>query len=444
MPVVRLSRRSEAAGGAGNVALNLASLGLQVTVGGYVGDDDAGRRLLGLLERAGVECRVVTASDARPTVTKTRIFGGRQQMLRVDDEVSTPAAGADQDTLSGLISPSLESRPAAVVLSDYDKGAVTPHLCQSLIAVARPLGIQVLIDPKGRDFRKYFGATAMTPNRSEFEAAARLGNLDGLDFRDAARRFRSELGLDFLAVTRGKNGVSLFDEVSDREFPATAREVFDVSGAGDTLIATLTAGLAAGLGRDDAVRLANVAAGMAVCRIGTSPVQCDELLAELNSGGYSRCPEKVIKLDGLLRLADGWRARSEQVVFTNGCFDLLHLGHVTLLATAGGMGHRLVVGMNTDRSVRALKGESRPVVAQADRARVVAGLASVDAVVLFDEETPLRLIEALRPDVLVKGADYAESQVVGADLVKAWGGRVVLVPLVEGRSTTRMLNREGV
>ena len=245
--------------------------------------------------------------------------------------------------------------------------------------------------------------------------------------------------LDFLVVTRGEQGVSLFDEQGVRDFPAVAREVFDVSGAGDTVIATLAAGMAAGLDRDDALNLANLAAGVVVGKVGTTPIRPDELLDALLIERLAEQSHKIYALEALERQVADWRARGQRIVFTNGCFDLLHVGHVTLLALARRQGDRLVVGLNTDRSVRALKGETRPVVTQGDRAQVLAGLASVDAVVLFDEDTPLRLIESLRPDVLVKGGDYIESQVVGADLVKSCGGKIVLVPLIEGRSTTSLI-----
>jgi D-beta-D-heptose 7-phosphate kinase/D-beta-D-heptose 1-phosphate adenosyltransferase len=266
-----------------------------------------------------------------------------------------------------------------------------------------------------------------------------VGDRSESAFREAAGRMRDGLELDFLAVTRGERGVSVFDDSGDHDFPAVAREVFDVSGAGDTLIAALVAGLAAGVHRDDAVRLAIVAAGVVVGKVGTAPVRRDELLAALLADPLAAQSDKVCGLDALLSRVDGWRGRGERVVFTNGCFDLLHRGHVTLLARARGEGDRLVVGLNSDRSVRALKGEGRPVVSEDDRAHVLAGLGCVDAVVVFDEETPLRLVEAVRPDVLVKGADYSGKVIVGADLVRAWGGAVTLIPLVEGASTTRLV-----
>lgn len=441
VPVVRLSRRSETPGGAGNVARNLAALGLDVVVAGLVGDDDPGRRLRRLLEDASVEGRTVVASDGRPTITKSRVIGGHQQMLRIDEEVPGPVPEADQDRLLEAIEASFPSQPAAVVLSDYDKGAMTPRVCRALTAEARRRGVPVLVDPKGRDFRKYARATALTPNRHEFERATGVGDRDEPPFREAAQRLRDGLELDFLAVTRGELGVSVFDEGGDRDIPAVAREVFDVSGAGDTLVATLAAGLAAGLDRDDAVRLANVAAGVVVGKVGTALVRRDELLTAMLADPLAAQSDKVCGLDALLRRIMEWRARGEKVVFTNGCFDLLHLGHISLLARARGEGDRLVVGLNSDRSVRALKGEGRPVVGETDRAHVLAGLGCVDAVVVFEEETPRRLVETLRPDVLVKGADYSDKAIVGADLVRSWGGTVVLVPLVDGRSTTQILAR---
>jgi D-beta-D-heptose 7-phosphate kinase/D-beta-D-heptose 1-phosphate adenosyltransferase len=440
VPIVRLSRRTEAPGGAGNVLLNLAALGLRAIAAGIVGDDDAGRRLRSLLEEAGVETGPLVTCRGRLTVTKSRVIGGHQQMIRVDEESTEPVPEADLDR---LLEVSLEAEDglAAVVLSDYAKGALPGRVCQALIGAARRRGIPILVDPKERTFGKYAGATALTPNLHEFERAVGRGPLAEPALRDAAERLRRELGLDFLVVTRGDKGLSLFDAEGTSDFPAVAREVFDVSGAGDTIIATLAAGLVAGLDRDEALKLANLAAGIVVGKVGTTPVQRDELLGALAAERYAMPSHKVCALSTLLQRVAGWRARGQRIVFTNGCFDLLHVGHVTLLARARAEGDRLIVGVNTDGSVRGLKGPERPVITQDDRAQVLAGLSSVDAVVLFDEPTPLALIESLRPDVLVKGADYAEDQVAGAEVVKAWGGKVVLVPLLEGRSTSRILAR---
>jgi D-beta-D-heptose 7-phosphate kinase/D-beta-D-heptose 1-phosphate adenosyltransferase len=443
VPVVRLSHRSESAGGAGNVLLNLVSLGIQATAAGFIGDDEAGRRLQRRMEDVGIATAPVVRWDGRSTIIKTRVIGGHQQMIRIDEESTTRVSLADQDRLMEAVRLCVDDGFEAIILSDYEKGAVSEPLCRFLIAEARRRAIPVLVDPKGRDFRKYARATTLTPNRREFEAAVGVDESVEPAFRDAGRRLRDELGLDFLLVTQGERGISLFDHRGVSDFPALAREVFDVSGAGDTVIATLTAGIVAGLELDDALSLANLAAGIVVGKIGTTPIHRDELQEALRAEQSASHLQKVCAFEPLLRRVADWRARGERIVFTNGCYDLLHVGHVTLLARAQREGTKLIVGLNTDRSVRALKGESRPVVSQDDRAHVLASLSSVDAVVVFDEDTPLRLIQGIRPDVLVKGGDYSMDQVVGADLVQSWGGKVVLVPLVEGRSTTNLLSRHG-
>jgi D-beta-D-heptose 7-phosphate kinase/D-beta-D-heptose 1-phosphate adenosyltransferase len=453
VPVVRLSRRSEAPGGAGNVALNLAALGLHVTAAGIVGDDDAGKRLRSLLEAAGVDIRPVIACTGRSTVTKTRVIGGHQQMIRIDEETSDPVPEAEIDRLLEASAGSwqgagahrlghrLEDSVATVVLSDYAKGTLPDRVCRALIASARQRGVPVLVDPKGRAFGRYARATALTPNVHELEQAIGAGPLMGSALHDAAERLRCELTLEFLVVTRGEQGLSLFDERGASDFPAVAREVFDVSGAGDTVIVTLATGLAGGLNRDEALKLANLAAGIVVGKVGTAPIERVELLGALNAHRFALPSPKVCDLATLVERVAAWRGRGERIVFTNGCFDLLHVGHITLLTLARSEGDRLIVGLNTDRSVSGLKGPGRPVIAEDDRAQVLAGLSSVDAVVLFDDPTTLSLIERLRPDVLVKGADYTEAQVAGAEAVKSWGGTVVLVPLLEGRSTTQILGR---
>ncbi len=441
VPVVRLTRRSETAGGAGNVLLNLAGLGVDASAAGFIGDDDAGRRLRGLLDRAGVDGSSLVTWGGRPTITKTRVLGGHQQMLRLDDEAQAPPPEAEADRLLQAVLPLLDATIRAVVLSDYAKGALPERVCRALIAEARRRGIPTLVDPKGRDFVKYAGATALTPNRHEMEVAAGIDGHDDEAMHRAGRRMLGELGLDFLAVTLGERGIRLFDADGSRDFPAAAREVFDVSGAGDSVIATLAASTAAGIELGDALRLANLAAGVVVGKVGTTPISARELLDAMRTEQLVEQSHKVCDADELARRAAGWRSRGERVVFTNGCFDLLHVGHVSLLARSRREGDRLVVGLNSDQSVRSLKGPTRPVVAEGDRAQVLAGLASVDAVALFGEETPMRLIQAVRPDVLVKGGDYAEDQVVGGEFVKSYGGRVAIIPLVEGRSTTGLIAR---
>lgn len=442
VPVVHLSRETATAGGAANVARNLAALGLRVEVAGVTGEDDGRTRLLAELARCGVDAEAVLAVGDRGTTVKTRVVGNHQQMIRIDEEHAGPLATADRERLLAAVTHRLTGA-AVLVLSDYAKGVLGPALCRALIEAARASGVPVLVDPKGRDFTRYAGATLVTPNRAELALAtgAEAANLGAL--LAAGRELRQQLGLTLLVVTLSEHGMALISAEGERLIPAVAREVFDVSGAGDTVIAAFAAGLAAGLDHTDTAHLANLAAGVVVGKVGTAPITADELLAAISGEAALEQAAKVMPTPAAADQVRRWQAAGERVVFTNGCFDLLHVGHVTYLERARRYGHRLVVGLNTDRSVRALKGPDRPVIREDDRARVLAALASVDAVVLFDEDTPLDLIRHLRPDVLAKGADYREEEVVGAAEVKSWGGQVVLVPLVEDRSTTGIIRRLG-
>jgi D-beta-D-heptose 7-phosphate kinase/D-beta-D-heptose 1-phosphate adenosyltransferase len=337
----------------------------------------------------------------------------------------------------------VERLPAVdvLLLSDYAKGVLSGDLCARLIAAGAARGVPVLVDPKGRDFGRYRGATVLTPNRVELALATGVdaADLDGLLRRAAS--LRAELGLEVLVLTLGELGMALVAEGGTTRVPALAREVFDVSGAGDTVIATMAAGRAAGLDPLDTAHLANLAAGVVVGHRGTAAITAGELAAAIAGEAALEQAAKVQGLAGMQARVAQWRAGGERIVFTNGCFDLLHVGHVTYLERARRHGQRLVVGLNSDRSVRALKGPRRPLIGEQDRARVLAALAAVDGVVLFDEATPIELIRALRPDVLAKGADYREEDVVGAAEVKGWGGQVVLVPLVADQSTTGIVAR---
>jgi D-beta-D-heptose 7-phosphate kinase/D-beta-D-heptose 1-phosphate adenosyltransferase len=440
VPVLRLARESESAGGAANVARNLAALGLEVHLAGMTGEDEARSALLRDLSGQGIGPGAVLAAPDRVTTVKTRVIGDHQQMLRLDSEHPLPLDVGSEDRLLTRIRPLLE-RADALVLSDYGKGVLTETVCRRLIATAREAALPVLVDPKGRDFTRYAGATLITPNRAELSLAcgSRADDLDSL--LQAARSMRSALDLAWMVLTLSEQGMILIEADGIRRIPASAREVFDVSGAGDTVIATFAAGLAAGLGHADTAHLANLAAGVVVGKVGTAVVSAGELLAAVLGESALEQAAKICEPGQALERLRRWRAAGERIVFTNGCFDLLHVGHVTYLERARRHGHRLVVGLNTDRSVRALKGADRPLIGEQERARVLAALASVDMVVLFDEKTPLKLIRTIRPDVLVKGADYREDEVVGAPEVKGWGGQVVLVPLVENRSTTEIIRR---
>ena len=440
VPVLRLAHETEVAGGAANVARNLVGLGLKVSIAGITGSDLQRERLLSLLAGQGIDTGCVIADASRPTTSKTRIVADHQQMLRIDAERTESIQPALAERLFGAVRPAFDAVDV-VLLSDYGKGVLTGELCARLISAARERGLAVLVDPKGKAFERYRGATLITPNRAELALAAGVDG-DGLDaLLTAAAEVRAGLGLEQLLLTLGELGVALVDAAGVKHIPAVAREVFDVSGAGDTVIATVAAGCAAGLDPLDTAHLANLAAGVVVGKVGTAAITADELAAAIASEAALEQAAKIGNLDEVATRVRQWRGQGERVVFTNGCFDLLHVGHVTYLERARRHGHRLVVGLNSDRSVRALKGPERPLIGEQDRARVLAALASVDAVVLFDQDTPIELIRRLRPDVLAKGADYREDEVVGSAEVRSWGGQVVLVPLVENHSTTDIIGR---
>lgn len=441
VPVVLLKQQNERAGGAANVAANLAQLGIKTMMAGVIGDDAEGRSLLQMLKGLHISSNAIVTSAERPTVTKTRILGGHQQMMRLDMESRAPFTNMETSSLLHLIINAMEQKPSAIILSDYAKGVLSDELCRAVINKANALDIPVLVDPKGRDYSKYQGATALTPNKKETAEACGVSSADNEKLLKAAAKLRDELGLQFLAVTRGEEGISLLEKDQTIHIPAAAKQVFDVSGAGDTVIATLAAGLVHGLSHRQAFELANIAAGIVVGKVGTVPIDREELLAELLSQGSFEQADKICSLDTLVNRVKQWKSQKQTIVFTNGCFDLLHTGHVTYLEAAKKTGDKLVLGLNTDRSVSALKGPTRPVIHEADRARVLAALEAVDAVILFDEDTPLKLIDAIRPDIIVKGSDYTEDQVVGGKEVKSWGGKVVLIDIVPGRSTSGIIEK---
>ena len=439
VPVVHAGHRTDQAGGAANVAANIAGLGASATLISFIGADDDGQRLQQCLSKMGVAEQLVKVSS-HPTTSKLRILGGNQQILRLDEEKTTPFA--DEAYLQLLRSvEQVIPNVSAVILSDYAKGVLTQHICQSIIALARKANIPVLVDPKQRSFARYRGATTICPNLPELSTALGMAG-DSVDHvLRAGQQLASELDLDYLTVTLSEKGIAILRDGSKEVFPAVARQVFDVSGAGDTVIATLALAIASDLDVRTAAQLANIAAGVVVSKVGTVPVTSNDLLSSLMPEIELNAEEKVVELDQLKRRVSFWKSRGKKVVFTNGCFDLLHIGHIRLLQQARREGDHLIVAINSDRSVSCLKGPSRPIVSERDRAYVLAALGVVDAVVIFGEETPLQLIEALRPDVLVKGGDYIEETVVGAQEMRSWGGRVKIVPTVEGFSTTALIER---
>lgn len=443
VPVVLLKQSEDRAGGAANVAANLSGLGLHTEIIGCIGDDVTGKILTQIIADSGIVVTNIMTSKLRPTVSKTRVMSGNQQIVRIDDESATAFSVEENQQLLSNVTQALNNKPAMVILSDYAKGVLSDSTCKTIIEHCKKLNIPVIADPKGRDYSKYKGASTLTPNKKETAEACGVDINETEALLHAAEQLKKQLSLDFLAVTRGEEGISLIDDKQIQHIPATAKKVFDVSGAGDTVIATLAAGLAHGLNPHDALQLANIAAGIVVGKVGTVPVTKAELLKALVSEDGQSQADKICDNAQLAELVSRWKANQQKIVFTNGCFDLLHAGHVTYLEAAKKTGDKLILGLNTDRSVSALKGPTRPVVHEGDRARVLAALASVDAVILFDEDTPLQLIDAIRPDIIVKGDDYTEDQVVGGTEVKSWGGSVKLIPLVQGRSTSNIIKKLG-
>ena len=444
VPVLRLKHVREMLGGAGNVANNIASLGGSAILVGITGRDSAGdavRRLVSASPR--ITCALIDSPD-RPTICKTRYVAGNQQVVRTDDESLLRLTAGEFDGLMGAIGRLLPG-VGAIVLSDYGKSTLSPEIVASVIGRARLCGIPVFVDPKSRDFADYRGATCVTPNLREFAAAAG-GVPDGdASLVAAADAIISHADLGAILVTRSERGMILVEASGEvRSVPARAREVFDVSGAGDTVIAAMALCVAGGFSLSQAMHVANAAAGVVVGKLGTATADVTEVMAEIeaqdHADGSSFIPG-VQPVERVREMVARWKGQGLSVGFTNGCFDVLHPGHVALLAQARGECDRLVVALNGDASVRALKGPTRPVNDLASRGMVIAALRHVDCVVAFDEPTPIALIADLVPDVLVKGSDYRVESVVGADLVVAAGGRVVLADLVPGRSSTASIAR---
>lgn len=439
VPVLLIKSEQHCAGGAANVAANLALLGIHTRMIGLIGEDNEASLLVNAMQSHGIDTQAMIKTAARPTIAKTRIMGGHQQMMRLDQEITDELSASEVSHVTKAIQAALEQQPALVILSDYAKGLLTEDICQHVIHYCRAHRIPVLVDPKGRNYHKYRGATALTPNKKETAEACDTQVNDSA-LIEKASTLKAGLSLDFLAVTRGEEGISLITERIEH-LSATAKQVFDVSGAGDTVIATLAAGLIHGLSALESLSLANIAAGVVVGQVGTVPITKADLVYAIASAQGSAQAHKVSELPELLQKVSAWKQQGQKIVFTNGCFDLLHAGHVTYLEGAKKRGDKLVLGLNTDRSVSALKGPTRPVVNENDRARVLAALESVDAVILFDEDTPLNLINAIRPDVIAKGSDYTADQVVGGQEVLSWGGEIALIDLVEGRSTSNLIKK---
>jgi D-beta-D-heptose 7-phosphate kinase/D-beta-D-heptose 1-phosphate adenosyltransferase len=438
VPVVLYEREYLIPGGAANVARNVAHFGARVACVGVVGDDDSGRLLCQLLAAENMECSGIVCSPDRPTTVKTRIISHNQQMLRLDRESSAELSPQTEAAVLESVARLLPDC-TAVVVSDYAKGLLTPRVLERLLGLAQASGVPLFVDPKGRDYARYRGAFALTPNAREAAEAAGVDTETDSGIAEAARRIHEVTQCEWVVITRGAKGVALYHAGDEPIYvPTLAREVFDVTGAGDTFIAFLALGVGVGLEMRLAAHIANVAAGIVVGKVGAATVSRAELLAACAPVAVSR---KLVAAEDLRELGERLRRAGKRIVFTNGCFDFLHAGHVALLQEAKRLGDVLVVATNTDEMITRLKGAPRPILKQRDRERLLAAIEAVDHIVVFADETPHRIIEQLRPDVLVKGRNYRLEQVEGHEVVERYGGQVVLLETFEAISTRELVDR---
>lgn len=438
VPVLAVARENHTLGGAGNVAANLVALGARVAVAGVVGDDRHGRLLCDRFQALGVDTGAVVVEAGRPTTRKTRIIAARQQVLRIDRETPRSVGAETEAAILARLEAGMASA-GAVLVSDYGKGLLTGQMLAGIMAAARRRAKPVLVDPKGDDYRRYAGATLLTPNRKEAAQAAGINIVDEASLHRAAAVVQERAGVDRLVITCGPDGMVLFERgKAPRVIRSEARQVFDVSGAGDTVIAVLGLALAAGADWAEAAALANAAAGIVVGKVGTATVSRKELALAMGPAGAHRL-DKLKDVDELETLAAEIRDRGQRIVLTNGCFDFLHAGHLHLFSASRRLGDVLVVAIDDDESVRAIKGPGRPVIGARERVRTLCALDAVDYVVVFSRGDLERLIDRLRPDVLTKGGNYGLDDVVGRQRVEAHGGRVELIPITEGLSSRAVI-----
>lgn len=449
VPVLHVTREQAMPGGAGNVLINLRTLGVDVRAVGVVGTDQPADIFLKYCRDMGVKTQGVVADPSRPTIQKIRHMAGQHQLLRSDIEDRTPLSERIEDSIKAEITRAMDDRQI-VIVSDYAKGVLSPRILAHVMTEAKARSIPVLVDPKGKDFTRYRGAHVVTPNRAELALAAEAETLSSdQDIEIAAQKILNQCGIDHILVTRSEDGMTLIQGSADKpiHFRAKAREVYDVSGAGDTVMSVLAASLAVGASLVQASDLANLAGGIAVGKIGTAPVRPDELIQVLSGDSSSAHMAPVMSVGEMKACVQSWQSAGLKVGFTNGCFDILHYGHVTYLAQARARCDKLIVGLNHDISVRLLKGATRPVNDEQARARVISALASVDGVVLFGatmtgaDNTPCALIDSLRPDLFFKGGDYTPDQLPEAKIVSQYGGQVCIMKMYEGYSTTATLQK---
>ena len=433
--VINVGDESMSLGGAGNVVNNLNALGAQVDVISVIGNCETSDQLKALLANIKVSTKYLITQNKRVTSKKTRVISSQQQVVRYDHESTDEISDESQKSILASFK-KLVSNYDAVLLSDYGKGVLTIELTQSLIAIANNKNKKVLVDPKGLDYSKYRGSYLLTPNKKEASEATKINIKDDASLTKAITQLKTEYDLDVSLITLSEQGVAIYD-AKLRVYPTVSREVFDVTGAGDTVLASLGFTLACGYKIDAAVEFANLAAGVVVGKIGSAIATLNEIIEYESSLNKSTSDEHIKTFDEIASLSQELKARGKKIIFTNGCFDILHIGHVRYLETAKSYGDILILGLNSDRSVTSIKGKGRPINIQLDRAYMLAALEAVDYVVVFDEDTPYDLIKAVKPDVLVKGSDYEGKKVVGQDIAD----ELKLVQFVDGKSTTKTIEK---
>ncbi len=440
VPVFLKNETKYVLGGAANVAANLIAAAQSVHLGTFIGNDKNAGVFIDLVSSMGINTGCILKSDNRMTTVKTRLLAqNNQQLLRIDEEKTNPVLQSEEDTLINKIKRFI-CDVDIIILSDYLKGILSFNMCQRLIKIAKEKNIPVFIDIKDKHIEKYKGATLLKPNKNELTTASGISIKTMDDVYRAARVLLNQCECDYVLVTLGSRGMVLVDKNDEHVIPCIKREVYDVSGAGDTVISYLAAAYANGYSMDEAAYIANFAAGIKVTKIGTSPVYLEELMNKMQYCHPSGKREsKLLSIEELLYILH--HRGNRKIVFTNGCFDLIHKGHVSYLERASEIGDILIVGLNSDLSVKRLKGNNRPINSQEDRAKVLSALESVDYIVIFEEDTPIDLIKEIRPDILVKGSDYKKEEVIGAEFVEGYGGKVELIPFLSGYSTTGLIKK---
>ncbi len=428
--VVDVKKEESLLGGAGNLANNLLSLGAKVSIASVVGDDEGGEWLKERLKQRGIDIISLVKESGRKTTKKSRVIAYNHQIVRVDKESRKEISQNSSKEILDAIKDKIEEFDL-VLLSDYNKGVLIPDLIQDIIALANWYNKPIFVDPKGSDYSKYLGATLITPNKKEASIATNIEIVDENSLQKAGKKLLSDLNLEYAFITLSQDGMAIFSKKITTKIPTIAREVFDVTGAGDSVLAALGYGYAKGMDIKSAANFANAAAAVVVSKVGSATATIEEIEQYQNKIGSKTLDSKVVSVDKLPHFKD------KKVVFTNGCFDIIHSGHIRYLHKAKSFGDILVVGLNSDESVKRLKGESRPINTQEDRTIVLAGLESVDFVVVFDEDTPYELIKTIKPDILVKGGDYEGKEVVGSDIAK----ETRLVEFVDGKSTSKIIQR---